>query len=126
VAVLCLAPLAAAPASAFAQGVAAQPAAYPAEEVRLYNACLADGMAEKNTIRTADKVIHTCHESAAQNLYGYLDKSGAPRTVDKQRTGTYTFLAIPQGGRCFDKYDDAYEVPTSTFGCSIYLPVKGK
>jgi hypothetical protein len=98
--------------------------AYPSDEVALYNACLADGMAEKNTIQTADKTFHTCHESAAQNLYAYLDKHGAPRTVDKQRTGTYTFLAIPQGGRCFDKYEDAFEVPTSTFGCSIYVTGK--
>jgi hypothetical protein len=57
----------------------------------------------------------------AQNLFEYLVSTNAAQTVDKQRTGTYIFRAIPQpqSGRCWNKLENADGIQTSTFGCSI-------
>jgi hypothetical protein len=87
----------------------------------LYKACMSDAANGQNAIQTGDRKIYTCWGSVAQNYFDYLVSKNATQTIDKQRTGTYIFRAIPQpqAGRCWNKIQSADGIPSSTFGCSI-------
>jgi hypothetical protein len=93
----------------------------PSDEQGLYKACVGDPSNGRNAIQTVDHTIYTCGGSVAQNFFEYLVSSNAAQTVDKQRTGTYIFRAIPQpqSGRCWNKIENVDGIQTSSFGCSI-------
>jgi hypothetical protein len=82
-------------------------------------ACVDDTSASKSMVQTKDYTIYTCWGAIAQRFFDYLETTKAPQTMDKQRTGTYVFRTVPQGGRCWNKTENSGDVPTSVFGCSI-------
>jgi hypothetical protein len=108
-------------ACALAAASARAQAGAPSDAHGLYKACIGDPLNGHDTIQTVDQTIYTCGGSVAQNFFEYLVSTNAAQTVDKQRTGTYIFRAIPQpqSGRCWNKLENADGIQTSTFGCSI-------
>jgi hypothetical protein len=117
-------------APAFSYILAAAPAGaqvdIPPEAQGFHKACVGDGSNDRNAIQTVDHTIYTCQGSAAQNYFDYLVSKNALQTIDKQRTGTYIFRAIPQVGRCWEKTENIDGVATSTFGCSINIAKQAK
>jgi hypothetical protein len=83
-----------------------------------YDACLTS-TSSNNVIKTSDHSIYTCSGYVAQSYYDFLVSNNAVQVVDKQPTGTYYFREIPQSGRCWNKIENAYDPPTSSYGCSL-------
>jgi len=108
-------------ACALAVTSASAQAGAPSDGQGLYKACVGDPSNSHNAIQTVDHTIYTCGGSVAQNFFDFLVLTNAAQTVDKQRTGTYIFRAIPQpqSGRCWNKIENVDGIATSSFGCSI-------
>jgi hypothetical protein len=89
------------------------------EALAYHKACLNDASSSKSVIQTGGRFVYTCWGSVAESYFDYLVSKNAAQTLDRQRTGTYTFRAIPQLGRCWHKTNNADN--TSVFGCAISL-----
>jgi hypothetical protein len=90
------------------------------EAQKVYKACVGAANTH-NLIQTSAGTIYTCFGEVAQEYYEYLVSVNAEQTIDKQRTGTYIFRAIPQIGRCWNKVTNIDNVTTSEYGCSLTL-----
>jgi len=84
-----------------------------------YDACINEASSTHDIIQTGGHFIYSCFGGSAQKYYEYLVARNMPETVDKQRTGTYIFRAIPEVGRCWNKVENVDNITTSSFGCSI-------
>ncbi|SDR43474.1 hypothetical protein SAMN05519103_03058 [Rhizobiales bacterium GAS113] len=84
-----------------------------------YNACLKEATSANNVMQSGGRSIYTCWGSAAQSYFDYLVSTNAVENIDKQRTGTYVFRAIPQLGRCWNKIQAVEGISSSSYGCSL-------
>lgn len=77
---------------------------------------------DRNSVFLLDRgTMYRCGDDIATSYFNYLGRQKAPEKRVVEAEGVFVYRMIAGVGKCWNKIEDAYGNPTSTYGCDIYI-----
>lgn len=77
---------------------------------------------DRNAVFLLDRgTMYRCGDDIAVSYFNYLGRQKAPERRVTEAEGVFIYRMIGGVGKCWNKIEDAYGNPTSTYGCDIYI-----
>ncbi|WP_424363003.1 hypothetical protein [Methylocystis parvus] len=91
------------------------------EAMTHYSYCVSAAK-DRNGVFLLDRgTMYRCGDDVATSYFNYLGRQKAPEKRVVEAEGVFVYRMIAGVGKCWNKIEDAYGNPTSTYGCDIYI-----
>ncbi|WP_457797475.1 hypothetical protein [Methylocystis sp. S23] len=91
------------------------------EALTHYSYCVSAAK-DRNAVFLLDRgAMYRCGDDIAVSYFNYLGRQKAPERRVVEAEGVFVYRMIAGVGKCWNKIEDAYGNPTSTYGCDIYI-----
>lgn len=91
------------------------------EALTHYSYCVSNAK-DRNSVFLLDRgTLYRCIDDIAVSYFNYLGRHRAPEGRVVEAEGVFIYRMIAGVGKCWNKIEDAYGNPTSTYGCDIYI-----
>jgi hypothetical protein len=91
------------------------------EALTHYSYCISAAK-DRNAVFLLDRgTMYRCGDDIAVSYFNYLGRQKAPEKRVVEAEGVFIYRMIAGVGKCWNKIEDAYGNPTSTYGCDIYI-----
>ncbi len=86
-----------------------------------YSYCVSNAK-DRNGVFLLDRgTLYRCTDDIAVSYFNYLGRQRAPERRAVEAEGVFVYRMIPGIGKCWNKIEDAFGNPISTYGCDIYI-----
>lgn len=91
------------------------------EALTHYSYCVSAAK-DRNGVFLLDRgTMYRCGDDVATSYFNYLGRQKVPEKRVVEAEGVFVYRMIVGVGKCWNKIEDAYGNPTSTYGCDIYI-----
>ncbi|WBK00102.1 hypothetical protein [Methylocystis parvus] len=91
------------------------------EALTHYSYCVSAAK-DRNAVFLLDRgTMYRCGDDIAVSYFNYLGRQKVPEKRVVETEGVFIYRMIAGVGKCWNKIEDAYGNPTSTYGCDIYI-----
>ncbi|HEY8161447.1 MAG TPA: hypothetical protein VIF34_04175 [Methylocystis sp.] len=86
-----------------------------------YSYCVSNAK-NRNGVFLLDRgTLYRCTDDIAVSYFNYLGRRRAPEKRVVEAEGVFVYRMISGVGKCWNKIEDAFGNPMSTYGCDIYI-----
>jgi hypothetical protein len=86
-----------------------------------YSYCVSNAKDRSNVFLLERGTLYRCGEDIAVSYFNYLGRKKAPEKRAVESEGVFIYRMIAGVGKCWNKIEDAYGNPMSSYGCDIYV-----
>ncbi|WP_442756671.1 hypothetical protein ACNHKD_08780 [Methylocystis sp. JAN1] len=91
------------------------------EALTHYSYCVSAAKDRSSVFLLDRGTMYRCGDDIAVSYFNYLGRQKAPEKRVVLAEGVFVYRMIAGVGKCWNKIEDAYGNPTSTYGCDIYI-----
>ena len=106
--------------SAFPVAAQAQISVKP-EALTHYSYCVSHAIDRAGVFLLDRGTLYRCGDDVAVSYFNYLGRQKVPEKRVAEAEGVFVYRYISGVGKCWNKIEDQFGNPTSTYGCDIYV-----
>lgn len=91
------------------------------EALTHYSYCVRNAKDRQGVFLLDRGTLYRCIDDIATSYFNYLGRQRAPERRAVEAEGVFIYRMIAGVGKCWNKIEDAYGNPMSTYGCDIYV-----
>lgn len=91
------------------------------EALTHYSYCISQAKDRASVFLLDRGTLYRCRDEIAVSYFNYLGRQRAPETRVVELEGVFIYRAIAGVGKCWNMIEDPAGLPTSVYGCDVYV-----
>lgn len=91
------------------------------EALTHYSYCISQAKDRASVFLLDRGTLYRCRDDIAVSYFNYLGRQRAPEKRVVEAEGVFIYRAIAGVGKCWNMIEDPAGLPTSLYGCDVYV-----
>ena len=91
------------------------------EALTHYSYCVSQAKDRASVFLLDRGTLYRCRDDIAVSYFNYLGRQKAPESRVVELEGVFIYRAIAGVGKCWNMIEDPAGLPTSIYGCDVYV-----